>query len=309
MRYFLAADIGGSKTVINVYDENSVLTNSYKTEGFGLAYDSTENIPSLREMLEEIGGCYHISSVAVNLGGKNTEQIKNIFSFAFKNAKIEVFRESDGTAALKLGEEYSSEIILLAGTGTIAIAHDKDGNYIVSGGWGSDIGDDGSGYAIGLKAIRESIKALDSNNPLTPMQKRITGLSSPITVKKNISEIRDIRDSVRENIGERSRKNIASYTRVVEEFAQKGEKDALDILSDAGLDLAKLIKATAYSLFPYKATGLTVTGGLINFSEYWKTSFEKYIKENTTITDINYVKDGVILGTYLIAKENFKKGE
>lgn len=309
MHYFLAADIGGSKTVINIYNENGVLISNYKTEGFGLAYDSADSIPRLSEMLEEIGKSFSISSVAVNLGGKNTEQIKNIFSSAFKNASIEVFRESDGNAALKLGEEYASEIILLAGTGTIAIAHDKDENFIVTGGWGSDIGDDGSGYAIGLKAIRESLKALDSGKALTPMQSEITGLTSPITVKKNISEIRDIRDHVRANIGERSRKNIASYTRTVEAFAQKGEKDALDILNEAGLDLAKLIESTANSLLPYKAKGLTVTGGLVNFSEYWKTSFEEHIKKNTDITDINYVKDGVILGTYLIAKENFKKGE
>ena len=83
----------------------------------------------------------------------------------------------------------------------------------------------------------------------------------------------------------------------------------MDNLKAAGLDLAKLIEATANSLLPYKAKGLTVTGGLVNFSEYWKTAFEEYIKKNTDITDINYVKDGVILGTYLIAKENFKKGE
>ena len=73
----------------------------------------------------------------------------------------------------------------------------------------------------------------------------------------------------------------------LEAFAKNGEKDALDILNEAGLDLAKLIEATANSLLPYKAKGLTVTGGLVNFSEYWKTAFEEYIKKNTDITDIN----------------------
>ena len=31
---------------------------------------------------------------------------------------------------------------------------------------------------------------------------------------------------------------------------------------------------------------------------------EEYIKQNSAITEFNYVKDGVIYGTFLIAKEN-----
>ena len=304
MKFFLAADIGGSKTVINVYTENSELVNSYNAIGFGLAIDSEDPLPELTKVLEVINSNYNICSAAVNLGGKNTKQIELVFSSVFKNAKILVFRESEGNVALKLGGKYHSEIVLLAGTGAIAIGCDGKGNYIVSGGWGSDISDKGSGYDIGLSAIKQSLLALDSNKPLTPMQQKITGRSEPITAKNNISEIRDMRDSVRENIGERTRKNIASYTRIVEEFASKGEKDALEILNNAGIDLAKLILSTASSLLPYQVKSVTVTGGLVNFNKYWKESFEEYIKQNSAITEFNYVKDGVIYGTFLIAKEN-----
>lgn len=305
MHYYLAADIGGSKTQINVYNDSYNLEETYDTLGAGLANDSNEAIPYLNDLLEVIAKKYSICSATINLGGKNTNQIRGIFSSVFKAAEISVFRESDGCAALKLGEKYSSEIVLLAGTGAIVIGSDLNGKYIVSGGWGSDISDSGSGYDIGLTAIKESLLALDSGEPLTPMQQKITGRNEPIIAQGDIPQIRNIRDKVRENIGERSRKNIASFTKTVGDFAEMGEKDALDILNKAGIDLAKLIKSSANSLLPHNAKSVTVTGGLVNINKYWKNGFEEYLKQNTSITDFHYIKNGVMLGTAEIAKENF----
>lgn len=305
MKYFIAADIGGSKTVINVYNDSFSIENSYKTLGAGFATDCYDDIPYLCDLLKIIAKDYSVCSVTVNLGGKNTGQIKKIFSNFFTEADVCVFRESDGNAALKLGEKYGSEIVLLAGTGAIVIGCDRKGKYIVSGGWGSDISDSGSGYDIGLNAIKESLLALDSGKALTPMQQKITGRSEPITAHENITKTRNMRDKVRENIGERTRKNIASYTKIVEEFAAIGEKDALNILNQAGTDLAKLIESGANSLLPHITKSVTVTGGLVNIHDYWKNSFEKYLKQNTSITDFHYIKDGVMLGTLEIAKENY----
>lgn len=305
MKYFIAADIGGSKTAINVYNQNFSLEKSYSTLGAGFATDCDEPISYLCDLLKTVSKEFSISSVTINLGGKNTQQIKNNFSTFFPDANIFVFRESDGNAALKLGEKYDSEIVILAGTGVILIGSDRNGKYVVSGGWGSNISDSGSGYDIGLKAIRQSLLALDSGKPLTAMQQKITGRTEALTSHQNISEIRNIRDQVREHIGERTRKNIASYTKIVEEFALTCESDALNILNEAGIDLAKLTQSGVNALLPHEVKSVTVTGGLVNIADYWKNSFEEYLKQNTDITEFNYVKDGVMLGTAQLAKENF----
>ena len=207
MHYFLAADIGGSKTIINVYNQNSDLVKNHNTLGAGLSEDSNDDIPHISKLLEQVSAEYSVSSVGINLGGKNTEQIKQIFARYFKNAVIDIFRESDGTAALMLSRKYNSEVVLLAGTGSIAIGFDQNGKYIVTGGWGADIcGDIGSGYDIGLKALQQSVLALDGIEPLTKMQKYITGCNTPITKETDITKIRDIRDGVRQHIGKKKPK-------------------------------------------------------------------------------------------------------
>lgn len=306
MHYFLAADIGGSKTIVNVYNQNSDLVKTYSTFGAGLSEDSNDDIPHISELLEEISSKYSISSAAINLGGKNTGQIKQIFARYFKNAVIDIFRESDGTAALMLSQKYGSEVVLLAGTGSIAIGFDQRDKYIVTGGWGADIcGDIGSGYDIGLKALQRSVLALDGTAPLTAMQKHITGRDTPITNETDITKIRDIRDGVRKHIGERNRRNIAAYAKVVTRFAEMGESDALEILSEAGCDLAKIVLNSANSLLPYEVKSVTITGGLVNIKKYWEQSFKEFLLKNSKIKEFNFVDDGVILGTFLKAKENF----
>ena len=310
MHYYLAADIGGSKTVVNVYNQNNDLVKTFNTLGAGLSEDSNDDIPHISELLNQISNEYTISSAAINLGGKNTGQIKQISERYFKNAFIDIFRESDGTAALMLGQKYGSEVILLAGTGSIAIGYDQSEKYIVTGGWGADIcGDIGSGYDIGLKALQRSVLALDGTEPLTAMQKHITGCDTPITKETDITKIRDIRDSVRKHIGERNRRNIAAYAKVVTRFAEMGESDALEILSEAGYDLAKIVLNAINSLLPYEVKSVTVTGGLVNIKKYWEQSFKEFLLKNSSVKEFNFVNDGVILGTFLKAKENFIKGE
>lgn len=302
MCYFLAADIGGSKTLINIYNKDCILIKSYNTEGAGFATDSNDDIPFLSKVVKEIAICYDISSAAINLGGKNVNQIKNIFSKHFPTAKTEVFRESEGTAALELGKIYGTEIVLLAGTGAISIGSNGKNGYVVSGGWGANISDDGSGYSIGLNAIRESLKALDSGEPLSPLQKEITGLENPLTAKESIKDICETRDAVRARLSPLDRKKIASYTKTVARFAEMSEEDALELLNTAGINLAKLIISTANSLKPFNASGVTVTGGLLKAKKFWKECFENYIKANSDINIIKYVDSGVMIGTLEYAK-------
>jgi N-acetylglucosamine kinase-like BadF-type ATPase len=53
-------------------------------------------------------------------------------------------------------------VLLIAGTGAIAIARANDGNMIRVGGWGSVFGDEGGGYWIGREAVSAALRANDA---------------------------------------------------------------------------------------------------------------------------------------------------
>ena len=153
-------DIGGSKTRGCVYDKE--MQGFSIIGGFGLATDSEECLLALLEALEKQfeGSRYEVNAVAVNLGGKNKYQIKRTVKAAFPNAKVVVYRESEGDIAIKILQLYNADVLVMAGTGCIAFA--KNGNNsIVLGGWGRDIGDEGSGYYIGNLAIKLALKEMD----------------------------------------------------------------------------------------------------------------------------------------------------
>ena len=53
-------------------------------------------------------------------------------------------------------------ILLIAGTGSIALARRSDGTMIRSGGWGPAFSDEGGGFWIGREAIRRALRANDA---------------------------------------------------------------------------------------------------------------------------------------------------
>ena len=52
-------------------------------------------------------------------------------------------------------------VLVIAGTGSIAIGRQQDGTMIRVGGWGPEFSDEGSGYWIGREAIRSALWAND----------------------------------------------------------------------------------------------------------------------------------------------------
>jgi N-acetylmuramic acid 6-phosphate etherase len=61
-----------------------------------------------------------------------------------------------------------SVVVLVAGTGSIAMSYEREGDGFRrtgrAGGWGHLLGDDGSGYSIGRQGLRVALEATDSLN-------------------------------------------------------------------------------------------------------------------------------------------------
>jgi glucosamine kinase len=119
--------------------------------------------------------------------------------------------------------------ILIAGTGTCGLAV-VGGKAIEVGGLGSEIGDEGSGMAIGRAAVRRSLWALEGRWPMTP-------LANAVLSDKRI-------DHSREQAVVWGSKAIpgdfADFAPLVFAHAEKGDPMAVSIVEEAAADIAHL---------------------------------------------------------------------
>lgn len=297
----IAADIGGSKSRIRLLDTDGTVLSETVGTGVADAEDHAAPLPTLETLISEVSHGGSVGAVAINLGGKNTGQVLTTFRKFFPNVPVKIFRESEGTAAFALGKKYGAPIILMAGTGAIAVGQWK-GHFVTAGGWGINVGDAGSGYDIGLQAVRMSLAALDNTEPLSPLAKCICGCEEPLAATQDPSVFKDNRDQVREKIAPFDRQHIASFTKIVAEFAERGDRSALEIFEYAGKNLAELVINTGKKLGDAQKS-IVVTGGLIHTKKFWGKSFEAVLKDFR----IQYVCDGLLYGTYLIAKELYEQ--
>jgi N-acetylmuramic acid 6-phosphate etherase len=95
-------------------------------------------------------------------------------------ANIEV--TSDAAILLAAGTPQGWGLVLVAGTGSIALGRTNDGRSGRAGGWGYLLGDEGSGYALVLAGLQAAARAADGRGSATILTERFLerfGLSQP----------------------------------------------------------------------------------------------------------------------------------
>ena len=76
--------------------------------------------------------------------------------------KAEILVETDAFVAYVGAIGLGPGVLLIAGTGSIAVARKAGGEMIRVGGWGPFFGDEGSGFWIGREAVRTALRAQDA---------------------------------------------------------------------------------------------------------------------------------------------------
>lgn len=88
--------------------------------------------------------------------------------------------DTDAFTALLGAHRGQPGALVIAGTGTVAMALHADGSRTAAGGWGFPSGDEGGGAALGLRAINLAQRAADgrrAHSPLTLAVQQAVGLS------------------------------------------------------------------------------------------------------------------------------------
>jgi N-acetylglucosamine kinase-like BadF-type ATPase len=188
---------------------------------------------SVGEALAAAGSPTHFAAIylAMTGGSRQGEEVAR----AFLEADV-ILAEGDPPAALASGTFGGPGIGLIAGTGAVALAENARGERVYRGGWGYLVGDEGSGYWIGMRAVQCAARALDGRGPATVLAERVPEYYGETSLRAVGSRIYGF---------ELERPEIAALAPLVLEAAEHGDQVAARIIDDAAAELILLLEAVA----------------------------------------------------------------
>jgi len=165
MALYLAIDAGGTKTRCMLANEERVLARAEAGTVKLMRVGEAEATSRLHAVLAEVATIAGVSLVQVQracfgLAGSRSESVEQ---WALRAVVGLVGGElvvcGDEEIALDAAFSGGAGILVIAGTGSNVVGRGDDGTLFNAGGWGPVLGDEGSGYWIGLEAVRAALQA------------------------------------------------------------------------------------------------------------------------------------------------------
>ncbi len=166
---FVGFDGGGSNSrVIIQTSDGTIVRRDFPQSIKYIDIGVEASAQALKQMITETCSVdlWEKAYITISLSGASDELKNNEFklqlSKIFFPNEVDCHIESDSSFTLKAAyRNGESGYVIISGTGSVAIARDVDGKISKVGGWGRLLGDEGSGYWIGLQALKHYAGASD----------------------------------------------------------------------------------------------------------------------------------------------------
>lgn len=237
MNTYLGFDGGGTKTECYALDfsgqvrgrgaagPSNPLRVGYEAAVAAIKTAGAEAIAAAKCRHEEIRGvCAGLAGAGVPAAAA---RMAALIAKLWPHAGVRVI--TDAEAALEAAVGYGSGVILIAGTGSIALGRNSAGTTARVGGYGPWIGDPGSAYDIGRRGVEAAVRARDLSGPTTTLGPRILAAMNCSTLEEVIDKISVGPDQV-----------FAQLFPVMVQAVEEQDERAHAIFMHAAHDLAKL---------------------------------------------------------------------
>jgi N-acetylglucosamine kinase-like BadF-type ATPase len=285
MAIFLGFDAGGTKTTCVVLDAAAHFlaeatggpANPLRV-GFAKASFALEDT-ALRAIGEAHQETENVRAICAGVAGAGRPRIVrrlvSYLSHAFPQATVRVITDIEIAleAALAQGNVASraneAGIVIVAGTGSAVGGRNSAGKTARAGGWGPWVGDPGSAFDIGRRAVEAALRARDHLGPSTTLGDKI------LRAEDAAAKAQDW-DTILERIAKRPDIVFPRLFPVVVEAAAAGDAVALQILASAAKSLASLAKAVIDSLdFKDEPFTMAKSGGVFGHSKYLDAALDQ----------------------------------
>lgn len=181
MDYVLGFDGGGTKTeCVLMNGSGAILARTQAGAsnplriGFGAALSAIRDAAQQAITLAALAAHAPIAALCAGLSGaghpESREKIYALLTAEFPQSRICVCTDLDlALAAVPDGPA----IVLIAGTGSVAIGRSASNEIARAGGYGPQIGDEGNAYDIGRRAVLAAMRAYDRTGADSPLGQRL----------------------------------------------------------------------------------------------------------------------------------------
>jgi N-acetylglucosamine kinase-like BadF-type ATPase len=269
MNVVLGIDGGGTRTRASIVAGEQVLAHGENGSIKRLRVGAEAAEEHLRALLKDVFAQAGVSGVrAASCGVASatmpgvTEWITAVFNdFGVRRSEV----VGDEVIALDAAFHGGPGILQIAGTGSNTIGRAPDGSRESAGGWSSRLGDEGSGYWIGVNSVRRALHAYDREQPT-----RILKKVGEIWGTPNLDDLVNLGDST-------PGPDFAALAPAINELAEAGDPVALGVLRQASADLVEFVLLVRSKLRrKHKIAGeipVAWTGGVIEKMTLVRKSF------------------------------------
>ena len=273
MKYYLGIDGGGTKTTAIICDENAQLISRFVGESIN--YNSVGMETARKNLKLTVDGAlatHDIKFSAAFIGmSAISERADDDFTKKLCEGIIDcdkITMDSDVYIGLEAMKCDGAAAMVISGTGSMAVGRLPDGEIIHTGGWGYILGDEGSGYAICIDALRAAICGYEGSAEKTL-------LTDAVKEHYQVNDMLELIDIFYDPPMPRS--EIARFAPFVFKCADNGDAVAQNIITNH----TKLLANTVCALLSEMPAGvpLGMWGGLVQNHENFRNGFSALVNE------------------------------
>jgi N-acetylglucosamine kinase-like BadF-type ATPase len=288
MPILIGADVGGSKTAVGVSEGGPILA---RAEGPGAAVRPGRALASaaiiaevVRRALAETGRLTgDVLLIGAAGAGRDPEREELRKAMRGESIADRVVVTTDIEIALAGAFAEGPGIVVSAGTGSISVGRDRTGRRSRVGGYGWQMGDEGSGYAMGRAALGAVSRAHDGRSPRTALSDRVLGATRSGDF-----------DALVRWAASATPAEIAALAPHVLETAAGGDPLAQGILDYAARELSQLAICLLPVMDVEPPVGVALTGGLLSVDGPLRRSVLKRLGEEPGLRTVDAPVDAVL---------------
>lgn len=283
----LAVDGGGTKTLAVMTDSKGKVlgvgrSNASNYQVAGIEGAKNALLEAIKEVLIKV--CEKKDQINFQTGvfalagidtSEDRDVVKRIVNDVCNRNGIyfeKLIVENDALSTLIGSTSNQPGALVISGTGSIAFAHNGKGEYVRAGGWGHKVGDEGSGYWIGMEAIRAILKMSDGRGPNTLLRDRVLEAINLPTVESLYNWVYGTKSSV---------DTIGAIAQIVEACTVEGDAVSLNILDSATDELFLLLYTVMEkTLNTHDKNTIVLQGGILKHNQYIQKQLEDKIKNH-----------------------------